>query len=109
MQLISYGGGEFLTGDDIATALLEYGRALGAEDKAEIVRMPIIGDDGFPTMATLLIGPASQIVSKSVRSAHPEPQDAEFVERLRRLTSGVNFPAGSRLEGHTDLGMGDDI
>lgn len=109
MQLILYAGGTFLTGDDLADALLDYGRALGAEDKAEVVRLPIVGDDGFPAVATLLIGPASQIVAQSVRSAHPEPRDPELVTKLRALAAGVNFPAASAPDAYPHSEVDDDF
>lgn len=109
MQLILYAGGSFLTGDDIADALLDYSRALGAEDRAEVVRLPIVGDDGLPAVATFLIGPASQIVAKTVRTDHDEVEDPELVDRLRALTRGVNFPEGARLDHQEGSPMDDDL
>lgn len=98
MQLIFYAGGAFLTGDDITDALIDYSRALGAEDKADVIRIPIIGDDGLASVATFLIGPASQIATKLVRSSHDDPNDPELVQRLRTLTAAVSFPQGSHFD-----------
>ena len=66
MQMIMYAGEEFVTGDAIADALLAYGRALGQEERAEIVEIPVREDDGSTATAKFLIGPASQIVAKDV-------------------------------------------
>ncbi|WP_431070748.1 hypothetical protein [Microbacterium phyllosphaerae] len=98
MQSILYGGDEFLTGDDIADALLAYGRALGDEERAEIVEIPVREHDGTVVTAKFLIGPASQIVSKEVAVSGPEPEDPELVRRLQTLTRGVESPSGQPLE-----------
>jgi hypothetical protein len=109
MQMIVYAGGEFLTGDEIATALLEYSRALGEEDNAEIVEIPIVDDDGSRATARFLIGPASQIVTKSVRADSEELVDPEVVARLRLLTRGVSFPEASPLDARDDGSEDDEI
>ena len=98
MQLIMYSGGEFLTGDDIAAALLEYSRALGQEDTAKIVEIPILEEDGSRTVATFLIGPASQIVTKAVRTDLDELVDADVVHRLRRLARAITHPEAAKRD-----------
>ncbi|WP_407359915.1 hypothetical protein [Microbacterium sp. LBN7] len=98
MQLIMYGGEEFLTGDEIADALLAYGRALGDEVRAEIVEIPVREDDGSVVTAKFLIGPASQIVSKSVVGRGAELEDGDLVRHLQDLTRGVESPTGPLLE-----------
>lgn len=107
--MIVYAGGAFLTGDEIAAALLEYSRALGEEDTAQIVEIPIVDEDGSRATARFLIGPASQIVTKSVRSASEELVDAEVVHRLRMLARGVSFPEAAPLDARDDRSEDDDI
>ncbi len=102
MRAILYGGQEFLTGDDIADALLAYGRALGDDNRAEIVEIPVQEHDGTIVPAKFLIGPASQIVAKAVRDEGPEVEDPEIVGRLWTLTHGVEAPAAEPLEPPTD-------
>lgn len=98
MQKIIYAGDEYLTGDAIAEALLAYSRALGDDDRAEIVEIPVREDDGSIVEAKFLIGPASQLVAKAVPGAGPELEDPELVLRLRQLTRGVEAPTGEPLE-----------
>lgn len=98
MQSILYSGDEFLTGDDIADALLAYGRALGDEDRAEIVEIPVRERDGTVVRAKFLIGPASQIVAKGISDSGPELEDRELVDRLRALTRGAESPSGPPLD-----------
>jgi hypothetical protein len=92
MQMIMYAGSEYLTGDEIASALLYYCRALGDEVRAEIVEIPVREDDDTTVTATFLIGPASQIVTKTVNGRGPELEDPELVARLRDLTRGTVSP-----------------
>ena len=109
MQMIVYAGGEFLTGDEIAAALLEYSRALGQEDTAQIVEIPIAEGDGSRGTARFLIGPASQIVTKSVRADSGELIDPEVVDRLRRMTRSISFPEASQLEADDHRSETDEI
>ncbi|WP_309067076.1 hypothetical protein [Microbacterium sp.] len=103
MQIITYAGDEYLTGDAIASALLAYSRALGEEDRAEVVEIPIRDEDGSVVTAKFLIGPASQIVAKSVTGHGPELEDPELVQRLQQLTRGVESPAGGALEASDEM------
>lgn len=96
--MIIYAGDEYLTGDEIADALLAYSRALGEDERAEIVGIPVRNEDGSVVTARFLIGPASQIVTKAVPGGGPELQDPELVHRLRQLTQGVEAPTGAPLE-----------
>lgn len=98
MQLILYGGEEFLTGDEIADALLAYGRALGEEERAEIIEIPVLEEDGTIMTAKFLIGPASQLVAKGVRHSGPELEDDALVVRLKDLTRAVESPTALPLD-----------
>lgn len=98
MQTIIYGGDAYLTGNEIADALLAYGRALGQEERAELVEIPVREPDGGVVTAKFLIGPASQIVAKEVPGNGPELEDPELVERLRTLTRGVESPTAASVD-----------
>ena len=100
--MIVYAGEEFLTGDEIAEALLAYSRALGNEERAETVEIPVRGSDGSVVSATFLIGPASQIVARELTVEGEELEDPELVRRLQQLTRGLNTPTGAPLEGFPD-------
>ena len=97
MRIIIYAGDEYLTGDDIADALLEYSRALGDDDRAEIIEIPVRNDVGKVVSAKFLIGPASQIVTEAVEGRGPEVVDAELVARLHQLTRAVERPSSEPL------------
>ena len=91
-----YAGGEYLTGDEIAVALLEYSESLAEVGEASTVEIPIIARGGRRTHATFLIGPASQIVATDAEPSDEELVDPLVVDELRLLTRRlrpVGFPA----------------
>lgn len=52
MRKIIYAGGEFVTGDRIADALLPYSQALADAGQADSVDLPARSDDGGRVTAT---------------------------------------------------------
>ncbi|NYF17357.1 hypothetical protein HDC37_002185 [Microbacterium sp. AK009] len=86
MKVIVYAGSEFLTGDDLATALLEYSESLGAAHAAHIVEIPVREPDGSTVGATFLVGPASQIVVKDAPLSGAELSAPDVVAQLQSLT-----------------------
>lgn len=89
MKRIIYAGSEFLTGDEIAVALLRYSAALAEVGDAETVTIPALEDDGSIGSVDLLVGPASQIVAMPAGRGETELIDdgiiAELDARTRRL------------------------
>lgn len=86
MKLIRYAGAELVTGNDIARAVLEHSAALAEDDTAETLEIPVLAPDGSRRSASLLVGPASQIVAEDVDSEFDELVDEEAVTRLRART-----------------------
>src|SRR5207248_5731644 len=62
-------GTSFLTGDDVADAVLEYAWVLAQYGRHDLVRVPTLHPDGSAGRSTLLIGPMSQISSEDVVAA----------------------------------------
>lgn len=89
MKRIIYAGSEFLTGDEIAVALLRYSAALAEVGEAETVTIPALEEDGSIGSIDLLVGPASQIVARPAGTGATELIDvgvlAELEARTRRL------------------------
>jgi hypothetical protein len=89
MDVIHYSGGSFMTGTDIAEALLAYARALAANEDSATVNVPTRQVDGALGRAQFLIGPASQIVSETVATDLVEVIDRELVARLTAAADGL--------------------
>jgi hypothetical protein len=86
VKLLIYAGDHYMTGDDIAVAMLEYSEALADNNTAESVEIPILEPDGSHQSAIFLLGPASQIVAKTVETPYEELVDPDALEELRRRT-----------------------
>ena len=84
-----YAGSEFLTGDDIAAALMRYSAALAEVGEAETVTIPALEADSSIGTVDLLVGPASQIIARPAGRGATELVDvgvlAELEARTRRL------------------------
>lgn len=81
MRRILYAGSELITGDAIADAVMALGRALADAREADTVTVPVL-TDGRRTTATILIGPASQIVTMDAPPGTPELVDDDAVAAL---------------------------
>ena len=84
MRRIRYAGDSVVTGDDIASLVIQYSEALAKANTAASIDIPVrLGDGGFGT-ATLLIGPASQLISVPEPDDPTEIEDQEVVADLQR-------------------------
>ncbi|MDM4764197.1 hypothetical protein QT381_14405 [Galbitalea sp. SE-J8] len=101
MQRVFYAGGSFLTSDQIAEALFDYAAALATSPLADVVHVPIVDERSTrQSVATLLIGPASQLMSMAADiDGLVDPIDTETVEELERraLLVGASRPVPEAL------------
>jgi hypothetical protein len=104
MKTITYAGESFVTGDEIALAVLEYARALARSGTADTVDIPVRNAAGDVVVATLLIGPASQIVAEDGEDSGDELRDDEVVAELSRRTRATESPAAA-VEDTQGLGL----
>jgi hypothetical protein len=86
MKVIVYAGAELLTGDDIAIGVLRYCEALAGSVVAEVIEIPVREADGSLGLATLLVGPSSQMVARNVKSELEEVVDLEVMRQLQERT-----------------------
>jgi hypothetical protein len=96
-------GTSFLTGDELAGALIEYAWALAQHRRHDLVRLPTMTLDGTPGASTLLMGPESQISAEDVGTEFAEVLDAELASNLRERTAQLRDPLpGTSFEEETD-------
>jgi hypothetical protein len=102
MKRIAYAGETLVTSDDVADALTELASALGTAQKSETVEIPVFEEDGSYEMASLVIGPASELVAVPVGEPGTEPDTKAAVAELRKLQETL-------ARRHRDLGPGADV
>jgi hypothetical protein len=94
VQRIYYANGSILTGEHIASAVLAYAQALAKSPLADTITIPFVDEaSGTLSRATLLIGPASQLMFvPDLGSRFTEPVDDELVEELDRKSLLLGSP-----------------
>jgi hypothetical protein len=91
MQIIHYGGDTFLTGDDIAFAVVEYAKALALAESSATIGIPFQRDDTSIGHLELLGGPASQIVLESSTASDHELRDDALVASITQQIMLAEF------------------
>ncbi|MCU1443866.1 MAG: hypothetical protein JWQ59_2016 [Cryobacterium sp.] len=109
MRRLQYASGYVLTGDRTCKAVLRYARALADAGKADVVSVPVVTEGGSYGYAHMLIGPASQIFSTPVEHAAAEPEDAEIIEELEKLTIRIQPSRPEWPQEMTDVPTLDDL
>lgn len=110
MKSIHYVGDTLVTGDAIADAIVHYAEALARKETSAAVDVPIRLPDGSIEQASLLLGPASQIVAVHDESGFEEIVDEELVARLRRASAALgDTRAVPEASNQSDSGVLDDL
>ena len=97
MKLLINASGAYLTGDDIADAVLDYGMALANEQRVDLVEVPYIVTDDHGAVGTvrLTVGWRADVSATQHQGEHPELlDDAVLLELLARTTA--LHPSGDR-------------
>jgi len=100
MKRVLYAGGSFLTGDDIADAVLDYAAELANAGKAARLDVPALDLEQQPERVSLVIGPASQLLSEPI-AVGQELEDPPFTQRVRRQTHVLQRKSGTADGGDT--------
>ena len=92
MKQITYAGMTFVTGTDIADALLSLVAALGDSATTASVRVPALDRDKAITTIDLVIGPSSEMVASLVDTTDDELLDPAAVSVLDSQTKSLWRP-----------------
>jgi hypothetical protein len=88
MKILSYSGEEVVTTDRMSEAVVDYARALAAENAADVVEIPVLVRAREGT-ALLLIGPSSQLIVIPTEDSDVALKDAAVVVDLRARISAL--------------------
>ena len=103
MKTIHYAGGVVLTSDELADAVVDYAAALAKKGSSAELTIPVVLEDGSHSEASMLLGPASQLVAQPAVNPDGELDDDALVESVINRTAalgpiraepGVPTPAG---------------
>jgi hypothetical protein len=81
MRIVSYSGESVVTTDRVGEAVVDYARALIAENSTDVVDIPVLFDDEELT-ASMVLGPGSQLIVVPTRNREVLLQDDLIVARL---------------------------
>jgi hypothetical protein len=82
MKLLTTALGSYLTGDEIAHAVLEYGHALAQNQRMDLVDIPVIVDE-ITTRLRFAVGWSVQLHVLGIQHDGAELLDREAVKSLR--------------------------
>ncbi|MFD1714434.1 hypothetical protein ACFSBZ_08135 [Amnibacterium flavum] len=82
MKRISYSDDFILTDDRIADTVLEYAALLARSNGSDVFEIPAVDHDGHLTRASLLLGPASQLIAVDAGASPIELDVADTLDEL---------------------------
>jgi hypothetical protein len=88
MRILSYSGESVVTTDGVGAAIVDYARALIADNSADVIDIPVVFDDEELT-ASMVIGPASQLLVAPSHEAEVALRDELTIARLRAKTAAL--------------------
>ncbi|PJJ72907.1 hypothetical protein CLV46_2485 [Diaminobutyricimonas aerilata] len=92
MKRVYYSSGSVLTGDRLADDVIDYAAALARNGQADNVRIPVMLEDGSPSDANLLLGPASELVAVGEAAEAPDPRDDDTAQYMERRVKELSVP-----------------
>jgi hypothetical protein len=102
MKRITYAGETLVTSDEVADALTVLASALGTAQKSATVEIPVFDEDGSSEIASLVIGPASELVAVPLKSPGTDPETTATVAKLHEMKETL-------ARRYRDLGPGKDV
>ena len=84
MKTIHYAGDAVLLNDELADAVVEYAAALAKVGSSAELTVPVVIHDGSVLFATMLLGPASQLIATPSPEAKEAAADPELLANITR-------------------------
>lgn len=88
MRTLSYSGESVVTTDGVGEAVVEYARALIADNSADVVDIPVMLADQ-ELVATLMLGPSSPLLMVPAACADVALGDELTIARLRAKAAAL--------------------
>lgn len=89
MKSIHYAGDVLLTSDAIADAVILYAAALGRSDTSVELKIPVMVAGGMRSEATMVLGPASQLLAEPDLNPSGQFDDSDVVASIEQRTAAL--------------------
>lgn len=89
MKHIVYGRSSVLVSDDVADALLHYTAVLAQARASDVVAVPAIDLDGYPTTTHIVLGPGIPVLAEDAPDDELEAPNPAFVAELQVRVGGL--------------------
>jgi hypothetical protein len=93
MKHITYADKSLLVGDEAAETLTEYSAALARAGSADTVTLAAYGPDGSDTEGTFVLNQGTVLMTETISSSIPEPNNADVVARMREAIMRLRSPS----------------
>ena len=87
MKTIHYAGDTVLMNDQLADAVVEYAAALARVGSSAELTVPVVIQDGSVLSASMLLGPASQLIATPTPEAEDAAADPALLAEITRQTA----------------------
>jgi hypothetical protein len=108
MKSIHYASDVFITGDEIADALVHFAEALARHEMSMAVDVPVQFTSGEVLPVSFLLGPASQLVAVPVPKGDREIIDTELVTWLKTQAASIGVSRARPVDNDGQSGLPSD-
>ncbi len=108
MKTIHYAGDAILLNDELADAVVEYAAALARVGSSAELTVPVVIDDGSVSSASMLLGPASQLIATPAPGAKEAAADAELLAEIIRQTALIGAIRAEPIDS-APVGVADEL
>jgi len=105
MKTIHYAGDSVLMNDELADAVVEYAAALARVGSSAELTVPVVIQDGSVLSASMLLGPASQLIATPSPEAKEAAADTELLADINREIALLGSVTAEPIDGPTVQGI----
>lgn len=92
MRIITYDGGDWLVGDEMASVLIEYSVIMARQGSADSVDVAGLTLEGAPQQVSVVLGPATMMSTRSIEVDFAEPDNSATVATVRGYIDAIESP-----------------
>jgi len=98
MKTIHYAGDAVLLNDELADAVVEYAAALARAGSSAELTVPVVNEDGSILSASMLLGPASQLIATPAPGVKEAAADPELLDEITRQTALIGTTTAEPID-----------